>query len=151
MPTFAWPILPPPYSTKGQKFGATRGTKRHTGLDMGTAGQKVLASATGTVSASGGPGDARGNYVYLKHTDSYETRYLHLDRRLVSRGDSVATGKQIGVVGKTGLPKPWPHLHFEVLKSGSYIDPEKVLPPRSGGSDFLVLAMAAVGMLLILA
>ena len=151
MAIFAWPILPAPYPTKGQKFGAARGTKKHTGLDMGKAGEKVLAAAGGTVTASSGPGDARGNYIYLKHADSYETRYMHLDRRLVSRSDVIAVGKQIGVVGKTGLPKPWPHLHFEVLKSGSYTDPEKVLPPRDSGSDFLVLAAMAVGALILLA
>jgi murein DD-endopeptidase MepM/ murein hydrolase activator NlpD len=140
---FSYPILPAPKSTAGQKFGVVRtgSSKAHTGLDMGTGGDKVLAAADGIVTASTLSTDSRGRLIYLKHDDEYQTRYYHLDSALVKKDDAVKQGEQIAVAGKTGLPNPWPHLHFEILKNGVQVDPEKYL--KSSASNALALLIGA--------
>jgi murein DD-endopeptidase MepM/ murein hydrolase activator NlpD len=132
--SFQWPIQPPPKTTPGQQFGVKRSAagKPHTGLDMGSGGIKVLASAPGVVTVSLDTHDARGKVVYIKHDGGYETRYFHLDSQLVHKNDIVHQGQQIGIVGKSGLPKPWPHLHFEILLNGNYSNPVDLLPASSG-------------------
>lgn len=127
---FAWPIQPAPKSTAGQLFGA-RGN--HTGLDMGTAKDVVLAPAAGTVTAASSVSDSRGRLVHIDHgTDDegvkWETRYYHLAAANVKRGDPVDAGTPIAVAGAVGLKQYHPHLHFEVRRNGVAIDPYDVLP-----------------------
>lgn len=140
---FAWPIQPPPKSTAGQLFGA-RGV--HTGLDMGTRGDAVLAPAAGEVEVSTLTSDARGRMLKIKHDSEYTTQYYHLDSAAVKKGESVTQGQTVAVAGMTGLKKAWPHLHFEVLQNGKNIDPLTVLPARStpGLGLVLILGLAAV-------
>lgn len=139
-----WPVQPAPKTTPGQQFGVKRsaGGKPHDGLDMGHKGQSVLAAASGTVTVALDSHDARGLIVHISHTDGYESRYLHLDSYAVRKGDIVGVGTKIGMVGATGgqfwSVKPSAHLHFEVLLSGSRINPITVLPASS-------LSPAAVG------
>lgn len=127
---FSWPILPPPKSSKGQLFGANRG--RHTGLDMGTGGNTVLAPANGIVRVATLTHDSRGRILHIDHGAdasgvSWQTRYYHLAQHLVRKGDSIVAGQPIAIVGMSGLPRPWPHLHFEVRQNGIAIDPQYVL------------------------
>jgi len=140
----SWPILPPPSSTKGQLFTATLPSgKLHGALDMGAAGDAVLAAADGTVTAAGPSGDARGTRVVIDHGEGWETRYYHLASTRVGRGDVVVAGQQVGVVGATGLPKPWPHLHFEVRQGGQPLDPQALLgASQKKGSPVVGLALA---------
>lgn len=128
---FTWPILPPPKSTPGQLFGANKG--KHQGLDMGTGGDVVLAPAAGTVTAMTTVSDSRGRLLYIDHgTDEngvkWETRYYHLASAAVKKDDPVTAGMPIAVAGMAGLPKPHPHLHFEVRRNGVAIDPYAILP-----------------------
>ena len=62
---------------------------------------------------------ANGNMVQLRHSNGYESLYLHLSRVLVRTGDRVESGDRIGLVGMTGLATG-PHLHFSVLDHGVY-------------------------------
>ncbi len=55
-----------------------------------------------------------GNYVVIKHDNTYSTRYLHLSRILVKKGQRVFRGQKIGLSGKSGRVTG-PHLHFELL------------------------------------
>jgi murein DD-endopeptidase MepM/ murein hydrolase activator NlpD len=127
-------------STKGQLFTAKLPSgKPHNALDMGTGGNAVLAAAAGTVTASRASGDARGNIIHINHGNGWATRYYHLDSMLVNRGATVAAGQQIGVVGRTGLPKNNPHLHFMVYFGGAPVDPQVVLPPRDSGGEVVLL------------
>lgn len=128
---FSWPILPPPKSTPGQLFGANKG--KHQGLDMGTGGDVVLAPAAGTVTAMTTVSDSRGRLLYIDHgTDdegnTWQTRYYHLASASVKKDDPVTAGMPIAVAGMAGLPKPHPHLHFEVRRNGVAIDPYTILP-----------------------
>lgn len=126
---FQWPILPPPKSSRGQLFGANRG--KHTGLDMGAGGNTVLAPADGIVRVSTLTTDSRGRILHIDHASdaagSWQTRFYHLAQSLVKKGAQVVAGQPIAVVGMSGLPRPWPHLHFEVRNNGQAIDPLFVL------------------------
>ena len=134
---FQWPIQPLPKTTPGQQFGVRRspGGKAHEGLDMGHKGQQVLASAPGIVAVATDSRDARGFIVHIKHSEGYETRYLHLESYSVKKGDIVEVGHKLGMVGATGgkfwTVKPSPHLHFEVLLNGVRINPITILPTSS--------------------
>ncbi|WP_341664338.1 peptidoglycan DD-metalloendopeptidase family protein [Vibrio sp.] len=65
-----------------------------------------------------------GNYVVILHPDGLRTRYLHLSKRFVQRGDDVIQGQKIGTSGNTGRTTG-AHLHFELWKDGRPIDFEK--------------------------
>jgi len=96
---------------------------RHTGLDFaGSTGTPIRAAASGTVVEAGYAG-AYGNRVVVKHSNGYETTYNHLSKISVKPGQKVQTGDRIGALGSTGN-STGPHLHFEVLRNGSFLDPE---------------------------
>ena len=65
-----------------------------------------------------------GNGVHLRHEDGWETRYCHLKRDSVAvkPGDPVEAGATLGMMGASGLTQ-FPHVHFEVRRSGTVIDP----------------------------
>ena len=65
-----------------------------------------------------------GNCIMIDHGNGYVTLYGHLNYIGVSNGQTVSQGSVIGQVGSTGA-STGPHLHFEVLKNGSRIDPEQ--------------------------
>ncbi|MFY2507363.1 peptidoglycan DD-metalloendopeptidase family protein [Vibrio pectenicida] len=65
-----------------------------------------------------------GNYVVILHPDGLRTRYLHLSKRFVNRGDYVNQGQKVGASGNTGRTTG-AHLHFELWKDGRPIDFEK--------------------------
>jgi murein DD-endopeptidase MepM/ murein hydrolase activator NlpD len=87
----------------------------HSGVDLpATVGTPVQAAEAGTV-AFVGVREPYGNLVVINHSRGRQTRYAHLDRLDVRRGQTVEAGAQIGTVGTTGNPDaPQPHLHFEV-------------------------------------
>jgi murein DD-endopeptidase MepM/ murein hydrolase activator NlpD len=91
--------------------------RAHLGTDYGAPiGTPVQAIGTGRVLFAGYRG-GNGNMVHLRHSNGYETQYLHLSRILVRTGDRVESGDRIGLVGKTGLATG-PHLHFSFLQGG---------------------------------
>src|SRR5690606_3857703 len=69
-----------------------------------------------------------GNVVELAHSGKIVTRYGHLSRfaKNLKNGQRVAQGDLIGYVGSTGLATG-PHLHFEFIEAGVYIDPQKAI------------------------
>ncbi|WP_328916618.1 MULTISPECIES: M23 family metallopeptidase [unclassified Streptomyces] len=97
----------------------------HTGVDfLVGSGTPVHAVAAGTVVSAGADG-AYGNDVIIKHADGMYTLYGHLTQPLVSAGQTVTEGQEIGVSGATGNVTG-PHLHFEVRTTpdyGSDLDP----------------------------
>ena len=64
--------------------------------------------------------------IVINHNNGYETLYAHLSSIDVSVGQTVPQGTKIGVMGSTGRSTGI-HLHFEVLKNGSNINPMSVL------------------------
>ena len=105
----------------------------HTGLDIaapldtpvGAAAAGVVVLATSSVDAHGNL-VGYGNYVVIKHGTHYETLYGHLDKLLVTVGQTVKQGQVIGLCGSTGW-STGPHVHFEIRLDGVYVDPAPYL------------------------
>lgn len=94
----------------------TQGIHGHNGVDLvSTYGAPILAAAAGQViiSKSGGWGGGYGTYIVIKHSNGTQTLYGHLSQTLVSAGQTVSKGQQIGKMGNTGQ-STGVHLHFEV-------------------------------------
>lgn len=111
------------YHYFGYRVAPTAGASTyHKGLDIGGAyGSKIVAVLSGTVTAST-YNSSSGYYVEIDHGNGIRTRYLHASKLLVSRGQKVTQGDVIALVGSTGI-STGAHLHFSVIKNGSYIDP----------------------------
>jgi len=110
--TMAWPVA----GYISQYFG------RHTGIDIaGGSGSAVMAADSGTVTFAGWDG-GYGRCVVINHGNGLSTRYAHLSSMSVSVGNSVSRGQAIGTRGSTGN-STGPHLHFEVLSGGSFVNP----------------------------
>lgn len=98
----------------------------HKGVDWATpTGTPVYASSGGVVWKAGW-GSGYGYVVYINHPDGNQTRYGHLSKILVKVGQTVKQGEKIALSGNTGITSG-PHLHFEILKNGVQVDPEKEL------------------------
>jgi len=96
---------------------------RHTGVDLvNGCGTAIVAPRSGTISFVGWHDSMGGNMIYLKHSGSYETRYAHLSGFSVRYGQHVNAGQVIGRVGTTGASTGC-HLHYEVLRYGSFLNP----------------------------
>ena len=96
---------------------------RHKGVDMSAAlGSRVSAPAAGTVIAAGFQSNGYGNLVEIKHGNGFVTKYAHLNKIYVKKGDMVAYNQAIGEVGRTGRATG-SHLHYEVLYKGYNVNP----------------------------
>ncbi|MEE4659838.1 MAG: peptidoglycan DD-metalloendopeptidase family protein [Halieaceae bacterium] len=97
----------------------------HRGTDYAAPrGTPVFAAGDGRVLEAGYT-SANGNYVVLQHGEAYTTKYLHLHKRTVRKGDRVAQNQVIGTVGSTGAATG-PHLHYEFLVNGVHRNPRTV-------------------------
>lgn len=98
--------------------------KLHAGLDFSAPiGTPIYATGDGTVeTAQTRNGSGYGKYVKIDHGFGYETLYGHMSRINVRRGQSVKRGDVIGYVGNSGRSTA-PHLHYEVIRNGSKINP----------------------------
>ncbi len=86
-------------------------------------GDRVVASAAGTVTRVGNEGSASyGRWVEIDHGGGYRTRYAHLSSQAVRVGQRVAAGQALGTVGSTG-GSSGPHLHFELIRNGAAVRP----------------------------
>lgn len=104
----------------------------HRGIDYAApVGTPVRAAGDGTVRVAGRT-RPNGNYVVLRHGETFETKYLHLSRiaRGIRQGTRVAQGKVIGYVGATGYATG-PHLHYEFLVNGVHQNPRTVELPKA--------------------
>ena len=97
----------------------------HLGTDYGApTGTLVWTTARGEVAYAGWKGDY-GKLVEIVHPNGYRTRYAHLSKILVRKGQLVQQREIIGKVGATGLATG-PHLHYEIIKDGHHINPEHI-------------------------
>ena len=102
------------------------GIETHKGVDIRASwGSPVRAMAKGEVEFAGLRGGF-GNCIMIKHGNGFETLYGHLSKILVTVGQKIEIGQQIGNVGSTGR-STGPHLHYEVHKNGEKIDPKNFL------------------------
>jgi murein DD-endopeptidase MepM/ murein hydrolase activator NlpD len=105
--------------------------KMHAGVDWAApTGTPVIAAAAGRVIQAGTDG-AYGNVVLMDHGGGWQTLYAQLSRFHVQAGACVAAGETIADVGSTGL-SAGPHLHFEVRKDGTHLDPLSMRRTEAG-------------------
>jgi murein DD-endopeptidase MepM/ murein hydrolase activator NlpD len=124
---FRWPLN----SGHGisDRFGSSRGRGRtHGGVDIAApGGTPIYAAASGTVVISQ-YGPSYGNYVKIEHSNGYATLYAHASTLLVKQGQWVSKGQIIAKVGSTGN-STGNHLHFEVQRNGTRINPLQFFKP----------------------
>lgn len=97
----------------------------HQGIDFAAAlGTPIKSTAPGVVGAVFND-KYFGLMVTVNHENNYVTRYGHCSQILVSKHDQVQRGQTIAFVGNTGRSTA-PHLHYEVIKDGKYMDPAKL-------------------------
>ena len=112
-------------------------TRAHKGVDFrASTGTPIPAAGAGRVVARGF-NRGHGNYIKIRHNGSYETLYAHMSKfaKGVVVGTAVRQGQTIGYVGSTGL-STGPHLHYEVIKNGTHVNPLTVkLPAISNLGD----------------
>ena len=95
----------------------------HAGLDFtAPIGTPIYAAADGVIKDAGFNTGGYGNRVVVNHGFGYETLYAHMVRIKARVGTRVKRGEVIGYVGSTGK-STGPHLHYEVHKNGTQLDP----------------------------
>lgn len=116
-------------SSFGKRKAPTAGASTyHKGVDWAVpTGTSVMAASGGTVTKAGWTSGG-GYTVYINHGNGTETRYKHLSKILVSVGQKVRQGQVIARSGSTGV-STGPHLHFEILINGSYVNPLNYVKP----------------------
>lgn len=98
----------------------------HGGIDLSAnVGTPVRAPADGKVTSTGYKGQL-GKMIEVDHGFGVETRYGHLSKIAVKRGETVKRGQIIGYAGNTGY-STGPHLHYEVSVNGKRVDPMKYI------------------------
>ena len=121
-------LLYPLMGTLSSPFGQRWG-RMHEGIDIAVAeGTPVKAAECGTVTFAG-DGGTYGKLVRIDHGNGVVTAYAHLSQINVSVGEAVNSETQIALSGNTGR-STGPHLHFEIVKSGTPLDPGKYLKKR---------------------
>ncbi|NBW41087.1 hypothetical protein EBR25_08795 [bacterium] len=106
-------------------------TRMHHGVDLALPyGSYVHVTAEGTVSSVRRT-RSYGLVIDVKHDSGIVTRYAHLSKTLVRRGERVCRGEVLGLVGNSGM-STGPHLHYEIRVAGKSINPLPlmVLPSR---------------------
>lgn len=104
----------------------TKTVRPHRGIDYAAkTGTPVWSSGDGRVIASGYT-KYNGNYVVIQHGNNVQTKYLHLHKRYVKKGQRIRQKQVIGTVGATGLVTG-PHLHYEFLLNGVHRNPRTIV------------------------
>ncbi len=125
---FAWPIKGIITSAFGMRIHPVSGeSSSHDGLDIsGNAGSNVYAAGSGVITFLDWSGDY-GRLIVIDHGGGTETKYAHLSGFEAALGDRVYAGDLIGYVGSSGNTTG-PHLHFEVRRNGTPVNPRNYLP-----------------------
>lgn len=102
----------------------------HNGIDyVAPVGTPIMAAGGGSVVAAG-YNQFNGNYVFIKHAGNYVTKYLHLSKLSVNKGQRVKQGQTIGLLGGTGRVTG-PHLHYEFVVGGVHKNPRTLDLPQA--------------------
>jgi murein DD-endopeptidase MepM/ murein hydrolase activator NlpD len=115
--------------------------KMHTGVDWATPyGTPIFASGNGVIEKAGLEG-GYGKYIRIKHNNGYETAYGHMSAfaKGMEAGKRVRQGQVIGFVGSTGQ-STGPHVHYEILVNGRFVDPLRVKLPRGRSLEGPIMA-----------
>lgn len=119
----------------------TGNTAMHKGVDLaGPVGEPIHAAADGVIIEAGYNSGGYGKYVEIEHGAGIVTRYGHMSRIAVKKGDRIARGEEIGGMGSTGR-STGSHLHYEVLIDGRQVNPMPFLE----ASDTVLAAQQSAG------
>lgn len=110
-------------SSFGYRISPFTGRKHfHRGLDISNmSGTPVVAPGDGIVEKAGRD-RLLGKYIVINHGYGIVTKYGHLSKILVKKGQRVKRGQEIGRMGNTGR-STGPHLHYEVVVKGHHVNP----------------------------
>ncbi len=114
-------FIRPTYGSLSSRYGSRWG-RNHNGIDVAGAYNSDIKAADGGVVTYAGWMSGYGNYVIINHENGYQTAYGHCASLCVKVGSRVAKGDVIAKMGNTGR-STGTHLHFEVKKNGSYVNP----------------------------
>ena len=124
--TMTWPVAGRITSGFGLRVHPIlRFARMHRGIDFGAGyGAPIVAAADGQVIRSGWSG-GYGRQVRIAHGGGIATTYSHMSRLVADPGSFVRQGQLIGYVGSSGL-STGPHLHYEVHRNGTAVNPLSV-------------------------
>jgi len=113
-----------PYGMRPNPFNGK--PQKHNGMDLAApTGTEVYPARAGRVAEMGND-PVFGNYIIIAHEDNWASLYGHLSSFSTTRGTNVTRNTVIGKVGSTGQ-STGPHLHFELRKNGTALDPGRLL------------------------
>ena len=127
--SFRWPTSGVITSYFGYRASPTAGASTyHEAIDIANStGTPIYAADGGIVTYAGWSG-GYGYLVKINHNNNgYVTYYAHCSRLYVSVGDHVYKGEHIAAMGNTGISSG-AHLHFGILKNGTWVNPMNYLP-----------------------
>ncbi len=109
----------------------------HEGVDFATGkvGPEIYCTGDGVVEKIKYNFFGYGNEVVIDHGFGYKTRYGHMQKITVNKGDVLKRGQMIGTVGNTGA-STGPHLHYEVIYRGKQVDPMPFMDLSMGGEEY---------------
>jgi murein DD-endopeptidase MepM/ murein hydrolase activator NlpD len=123
------PLGPPVPGVLTSRFGRRKDpingkSAYHQGVDIrGRVGSDVKATANGRVKKENYD-RGNGRYVLVDHGNGFITKYAHLKKSLVQKGDTVERGQVIGLVGSTGR-STGPHVHYEIHYDDKILNPTR--------------------------
>lgn len=121
----------------------TKVRKFHAGMDFSArTGTVVYATGDGVVSKADNTASGYGNHIVINHGYGYQTLYGHLSRYAVKAGKHVKRGDIIGYVGSTGRSEA-PHLHYEVHKNGTVVNPLNFYYGNISAKEYVLIAKLA--------
>ncbi|MBZ0215077.1 MAG: peptidoglycan DD-metalloendopeptidase family protein, partial [Fimbriimonadaceae bacterium] len=122
-------VLRSPYGMRRHPILGYR--KMHTGVDWTVSrGTPIVAAGNGIVEQAKWS-RGYGRYTIVRHANGYKTAYAHQTAFAtgIEPGVRVRQGQIIGYVGSSGL-STGPHLHYEVIVNGNFVDPMRIRVPR---------------------
>ncbi|MFP4431093.1 MAG: peptidoglycan DD-metalloendopeptidase family protein [Spirochaetaceae bacterium] len=125
---FVYPVRGRFTSGFGMRNDPFTGVRRfHNGIDLaGNPGTPIRAAMAGRVVHIETQIGNYGRFVIIRHDGGFQSLYGHLDGFAVRKGQYVSQGGIIGTMGNTGR-STGPHLHFSIIKNGSFVDPLEYL------------------------
>jgi murein DD-endopeptidase MepM/ murein hydrolase activator NlpD len=104
----------------------TKEREFHSGLDIVTRNKAPIVAPADGIIAKVSREYGYGNIVTINHGNGLKTRYAHLTKSLVKRGQHVKRGDKIALVGSSGR-STGPHLHYEVYMNGVPVNPSRYI------------------------
>ena len=122
-----WVMPVPPNHVLSSPFGMrenpiTGQMVMHSGIDLACPEGTPIYAGNGGQVLRAEYSASMGNYVLIDHGSGYRTVYMHMTHSIVSPGQYVQAGQNIGFVGNTGASRG-NHLHYGVSYNGTYINP----------------------------